>query len=64
MRELRRLLPFEERFKAWMLGQGMRWDDEELAWGDGEASVAYRLRPAGETRRVVCALHGAGNDAL
>jgi alpha-beta hydrolase superfamily lysophospholipase len=64
MTELRELLPFERRFKAWMLERGMRWREEELHCGEQWPAASYRLQPAGEVKRVVCAFHGAGNDAL
>ena len=64
MTELRRLLPFEQRFRAWMLARGMGWGEEEFRCGEQHPAVSYRLRPAGEVKRVVCAFHGAGNDAL
>lgn len=61
----RRLLPFEDRFRAWAVERGIEWREERVAYGPGEAwSTAYRLTPSAEPRRTVLALHGAGNDAL
>lgn len=59
------LLPFERRFLDWVDREGMGWSRERLRLGpEGEPTTAYRLTPAGPPRRLLFALHGAGNDAL
>lgn len=43
----------------------MRWEQISLPCEEGGgATTAYRLSPAGEAKRVVLTLHGAGNDAF
>jgi alpha-beta hydrolase superfamily lysophospholipase len=58
-------LPYEEAFRKWVDENDMGWQRVHLRSTTGDQSAtAYRLSPAGRPRRVVIALHGAGNDAL
>ncbi len=58
-------LPYERAFGEWLDRSGMSWERVQLdPPGNGKAGTAYRLSPADRPRRVVLALHGAGNDAL
>jgi len=58
------LLPFETAFRDWMQARGMGWSPLEIDFNGGARTSGYRLAPASPSRRVVIALHGAGNDAL
>lgn len=62
---MRRDLPFERAFRDWARRAGVSWEESRLALaGPGHSTMAIRLSPRERPRRVVIALHGAGNDAL
>lgn len=56
---------WERAFREWAEREGVGWTPLRFGRsGSAEETTAVRLTPAGPTRAVVLALHGAGNDAL
>jgi alpha-beta hydrolase superfamily lysophospholipase len=58
------LLPFEAAFKRWLASEGMGWERITFELPGGGRTAGYRLDPAAQPRKILLAVHGAGNDAL